>query len=346
VLIGLLVCLCAAIFVVVARLHDWRSIDLRNYLAAAQMILRGESPYKRVEFFAPPWMAVLVGPLLALPENLAGLLWTVLSIATVGGAAAVAIHWLGVPASPSGRAAVVVLAAVTPAALFVYVTGQVSALVALAAVWLADLLRRGRLRAGWLLLAVLVASLKPHIVGLLVLMCLFELVRRRAWKALAWIALGMAGVALVALAVIPSWPSDLLAAWWGGAFRGGRPGLVSPGYFGLAELGLGPWFFAPLALYALYRWWKGGLGPTTVSLALAVGLLLSPYSRGYDDVVLILPALVLILAPALRRRALGAAAGAAGLLLPVTNLSLLAPVAVVLGLLVQAEAPRKPGSAE
>jgi hypothetical protein len=332
--------LCLGVVLLAAPLRDWQSLDLRNYLAAAALILRRESPYGRVEFFAPPWMAALLAPLLALPLNLAGLLWTLLSTASVIGTAWIAVRWIGSPRSAAGRALIVAASALLPAALFVYVTGQASALVGLAAVWMADLVRRGHLRAGWLLLAVLGVTLKPHIVAFPAALCLLELIRRRAWKPLARVALGLAGVALLALAILPGWPSDLLGAWRSGDFRGGSSGLVSPGYFGLAELGLRPWIFIPLPLYALYRWWMGGLTLTTISLALGTGLVLTPYSRSYDYVLLILPLLALLLTRS--RRALGAAAGAAGLLLPLTNLSLLAPVAVVLGFLVQPDPAGRP----
>jgi len=322
---------------VAVPLRDWQSIDLRNYLTASGMILRGENPYGRVEYFAPPWMAVLLAPLLALPRNVAGLSWALIGAAAVGGNAALAIRWIGSPGSLRMRALLVAAVTLTPAALFTYVTGQVSALVALAVVWTADQLRRGRLGHGRALLCILFVTLKPHVVALPTAICVPELVRRRAWRTLAWLALGLAAVTLAALAVLPGWPLELLAAWQRGDFRGGRPGLVSPGYLGLAELGLGPWLFVPLALYALYGWWKHGVTSASISLALAAGLLLTPYSRGYDYVVLILPVLLLILEPAERRRALSFVAGAFGALLPLTDLSQLTPVVVVLGLLSRAE---------
>jgi hypothetical protein len=47
-------------------------LDFENYMTGSRMIWHLENPYGEVEFFAPPWMAILIGPFLLLPLRAAG----------------------------------------------------------------------------------------------------------------------------------------------------------------------------------------------------------------------------------------------------------------------------------
>lgn len=47
-------------------------IDLGHYMQASRLILGGEIPYRRVEFFGPPWFAFFVAPFLLMPSQAAG----------------------------------------------------------------------------------------------------------------------------------------------------------------------------------------------------------------------------------------------------------------------------------
>src|SRR5207245_416478 len=87
---------------------------------------------------------------------------------------------------------------------------------------------------------------------------------------------------------LPNWPVSLLGAWQGGAYRGGV-GFVSAGYIGLQELGVPAWLFAPLLVYVFWIWWQEGLSVRLLALACAASLLVTPYSRSYDQVMFILP---------------------------------------------------------
>ena len=85
----------------------------------------------------------------------------------------------------------------------------------------------------------------------------------------------------------------------------GGVGLVAPGYIGLAELGASAWLFAPIIVYLLAYWWREGVSVRVLAQAFALCLLVTPYSRGYDDVVLILPSLACLAIPGGPRRWLG-----------------------------------------
>ena len=267
-------------------------IDFEHYYSAALALWQRQNPYSLVEFFAPPWMALLLGPLLILPLRTASAAWVLLMVAAMGGAAAGAVAWLDYPRRPRARLLVVMLAVLAPPALFIYITGQVTGLVgpaALLAAWLIAARREDR--CAWVVaVALWLTLLKPHVVLLLVLVCGLELLRRRAWRPLRLLALLVIVGALFGFAVLPAWPGELWRAWRAGAFLGG-PGLVAAGYRGLSELGVPWWLWLPLAAYVVYAWWRRGLTAYVAALALPAGLLIVPYHRTYDQVVLLLPLL-------------------------------------------------------
>ena len=309
-------------------------LDFEHYRQAAQLLWSRRSPYGLVEFFAPPWMALLLAPFILLPASAAAIAWLLLNLAAMGGAGLLAARWLDLRAlHPRWEVAALAASVVMPAALYCYITGQISPLVGLAVLVLLYVLARGR-PSPWVAAGVvLLASLKIHIVILPLGICLLELLRRREWTCLlgAGLALGLAS--LIGFWFDPAWPSRLLIAWMDGNFRGGQPGLVSPGFQGLSDLGAPPWLFAGHALYLLMLWWRGGLRPVTAAQAFALGLLLVPYWRSYDLVVLALPLLVLGWRGLQGDWLALPAAGLALLILPLTPLAILTPVVLELSLL-------------
>jgi len=310
-------------------------IDFEHYYAAGQALWQRQNPYGAIEFFAPPWMALLLAPLLALPARTASAAWVLLLVAATGGAAGLATTWLRYPPAPRARLWVLVLAVLAPPALFVYITGQVTGLVgpaALLAAWLVAT-RCEQRHAGLTAGALWLALLKPHVVALLLMLCGLELLRRRAWRPLALFVALVAAGALFGFVVLPGWPAALWQAWREGDYLGG-PGLVAAGYRGLADLGVPGWLWLPLAGYAVYAWWRQGLTAYVVALALPVGLLLVPYHRSYDQVVLLLPLLFIFartraasFSPIARGLALAA------LVMPLAGLSVAVPLIVAAGVL-------------
>lgn len=314
-------------------------IDLGHYLQAARLIWQRASPYGAVEFFAPPWMALLLAPLLPLPIELASAIWILGALASVCAAALVALSWPGANLPPWARMAAVVLAALAPASLFVYITGQVSALVTLAAVLAGAELLRPRPRAAVIALALVITTLKPNIVWLPAAFIVAELVRRRQWRVLLACAAAVGLLALFAFALLPGWPAALLTAWQGGAYRGGA-GLVAAGYIGLADLGVPALVFLPLLTYACWRWWREGVSAPALALALAVCLVITPYSRAYDGVALIFPALACLSLARGRRRWLALVPVVLAWAAPALALAVLAPIFCALAVLIAFPAAR------
>ncbi|NUM48973.1 MAG: hypothetical protein HUU38_30080, partial [Anaerolineales bacterium] len=186
---------------------------------------------------------------------------------------------------------------------------------------------------GWIVGGLLFATVKPHLVLFPALLIGLELLKTRQWRVLLWTGGLLLGLIFVAFLLQPDWFMQMMGALSSGDFRGGQAGLVSTGYVGLRELGVSGWVFAPFGVYVLYRWVKDGLTPAGFSLAIVVNFLLIPYSRSYDDVLLILP--LVALAKGQKRADWGVFLLGAGSVfgLPFTNFSMLTPVVLAIACL-------------
>lgn len=310
----------------------YRPLDLQNYLAAANEAAGGRSPYRSVEFFALPWVAILLIPLTWAPPAYSAGIWLLVSLAAV---LALALLWIDYAGSPAGRRERLlagITAVLSPAALYGYVTGQITALAGLALVYLAYSTRPAKGLVWLIVPAALVAGAKPHIVGIPLALLLLDSLRSRNWRLPVYVAASVTVAGLIALLVLPDWPREWLGALGGGAYLGGS-GLVAEGYLGLRELGIPGTVLALPLVYAVGYWFRHGTQPRSVALALASGLLWLPYTRVYDQ-VLLLPAAFIAAADWHSSRAgwMAALPLAAYAVMPLTDLSLILP-AVLLALL-------------
>jgi hypothetical protein len=226
------------------------------------------------------------------------------------------------------------LTAILPYALFSYITGQLS-IVALAActlcVWGLNANHQWPIAAGLIL-----ATLKPHVVALPVLLIVLELAHRRQWLPLGAACAALVALGSMAVALVPTWPRTLLTAWTSGAFYEPRENLL-----GVAAFNVPSWLTYPFIAYTLLAWWQHGFDLRVLAVAVAANLLAVPYSRSYDYVLLLLPlAAVWSASPSPQKRlALGLAASAQ--LLPLMRafipwvglLETLAPALCLVGLL-------------
>jgi hypothetical protein len=321
----------AATAIVVAGMfsgwYGYHPIDWGNYMQAASRMLAGGSPYQDLEFFAPAWVAIALIPLQLLPAGFSSGVWLLLSAAAAFSSALIWTRYQGYPASPRARVLLSALTAASPAALYVYVTGQITALAELALVGLA-VLATSKNRKGILIPAVVASLLvtsKPHVVVLPLLLILLESVRARAWKLPVTFAATIFIATIASWIVRPGWPGEWISALQAGQYLGG-PGLAARGYFGLREAGVpGILLFLP-AGYTFLHWRSHGLKPPTLALAIAAGLTAIPYVRPYD---LLLPWPCAITAAALWRakgqRVLSVVSLLAVAVLPLTNAALLLP---------------------
>jgi hypothetical protein len=325
-LFGLTVVIVAA----AARLlSSFLPIDFGHYWSGARSLLAGENPYPAAEFFFPPWSILLLGPLTLLRPQAAAVVWLLLSAGFQAYSALSSTHWLGRSVSTRKATGLIALGVLMPPALFAYVTGQVAPIVGAAALIALGLARHPGSHPVPLAVALAVTSLKPHIVILPILICLLELISRRRWAHLAWLAAIALGLVTLGFLILPDWISSLSAALRGGAFLGG-PGLVAPGYRGLLEFGVPYWLLVPLAAYVVLLWTRERLTARVAALALCIGLLITPYTRSYDQALLAYPACVALLAEGRQRRLRIVLALAAALVFPWTPAWALGTVVMVL----------------
>jgi hypothetical protein len=304
---------------------SFRPIDWQNYMMAASNLAGGRSPYQGVEFFGPPWLAMALIPFTWLPPGLSAMIWLLLAVGATYGISVLTGVWQGFPASERGRLVANIAAVVFPAALYVYITGQVTALAVLGMIVLGV---RSRPSILWIALAALLASFKPHIVAAPLVLILLEHLRRRAWRVLAAFFGTLLVASLVSWVVVPPWLADWFAAISSEAFRGG-PGLAAGGFFGLREAGVPGWLLALPLVYVALLWWRRGLTPITLATAIAGGLVWVPYVRSYDFLAL-WPA-VLVASSAWRETRpawFWLVPLALYAVLPLTDLALLLPVAL------------------
>ncbi|MDK1045163.1 MAG: glycosyltransferase family 87 protein [Anaerolineales bacterium] len=322
---------------------EYRPLDWRNYVLAASQMLEGGSPYQSVEFFGPPWLAVALIPLALLPASLSSAAWLLISVSAVFISHVMWTRFDGYPPNPTARLLLSAASVASPVALFVYITGQITPLVELAFIWLAIYTVRG---AKGRLVVVAIASFlitsKPHIIVFPMLVVLLEAARGQRWR----VPLTFSATALVAgigaFLLLPSWPREWLAAIVDGRYLGG-PGLVAQGYFGLREAGVPEGLLVLPAIYTLFYWNRHGLTARTIALSLASGLILIPYARTYDFIIL-WPSIITASGLWLERsrRVVQFGPILVFMLLPLSNLAMLLPVLAMGFLLLGASLKKRP----
>ena len=319
-----------------AALLRVRLLDFENYLSATRILWQRQNPYGEIEFFAPPWLALILSPLIKLPIEVSSSIWLLFNLVCIEGAVLLSLKWLGNRSKAQKLFFATIIPTLMPGAVYSYLTGQITPLVNLAilfSAWIISSQSKVWLSAFGLLLV----TLKPHIVVLPALICVLELARRKHWGVIAAASFGLLILLGLSTIWLPDWFPSLIEAWAQGNYRGGAPGLISPGYIGLRELGIPVWVFLPLAAYTLWRWWRAGLDPYVFALALSVNLLIVPYSRSYDLVVLILPLLYLTNLRSRRDLGVFVVSMISIFVLPLTELSILTPLLITILLLLKRE---------
>lgn len=280
--------------VLLASYFKVRLIDFTHYLTASDMLLRHADPYSAVEFFAPPYIAVLLAPLTLLPLEVASAIWLFIAALSQIGVGVIALSWTRGVHSRVLRLVIPFIPIFVPAAFFSYITGQLSPLVTVSALLTTWMVFRSEGHPVLIGILVGLAALKPHIVVIPLALVFFEMARWRRWGVLFCTVGVLVLLLIISFALLPGWIPALIRAWQGGAYLGG-PGLVAPGYIGMRELGIPVWAFIPLIGYTAWLWAKEGLSSKVVSLAFTTSLLLIPYARSYDHVVLVVPFLFVML---------------------------------------------------
>jgi len=288
--------------------------DFIEYWSAGQLLRGRHNPYDfsalhelqrqlgRVEaiplvMWNPPWLLVLLYPLLILPFGAAVAIWLGLSLGMLLGCTLL-IWGLFVPWTSPRQLLVPLLATVifTPA-LFTLRMGQVSVLILLGIVGFLHF--EGKRKDFWAGASLVLLTLKPHVTYLLWIAVLWWIATRKHWKVL-W---GLGGTLLFLCAFLtllrPTWALDYVSAlrhpplYW-------RPpvlGTVLRILFGwdrawlqyLPTLILGP-----LVLAALHSRRAAFLWRDTASPLLLLSVPTAAYGWSLDQLVLLLPYLQVV----------------------------------------------------
>lgn len=277
---------------------------------------------KNFFFIYPTWVALVFTPFAMLPITVALALWRALNLVLLLWSV---VHLLRVssPAFRSGRAQVFAAIGLTAFLSVIYreslltlYLGQFSfiELGILAAIW-GYLIEEGRSgnRSAWRTALVgvglAVLSTKPQSVGLVVVLIGLWALSRKRWEIPAW---GAGSLATLLLAPMIFYPSSL--GGWLHRVVGGQAGSqmeVSASVWGISYDWLGasmPWMavaavLSLVGLAALIPHWKHDLlvdrtspVPMSLSITLVINSVISPYLLGYEHVLLLFPAMLMLAA--------------------------------------------------
>jgi hypothetical protein len=307
-------------------------IDYTHYLEAARRLATQNSPYKNLEYFSPPWFAIALIPLAYIPTNVSMLFWLILCLSSVF----VAVNlwqdrWV-YPKSALTKYVIAALFCIAPPSLYVYITGQASAIVLLCLTGL--LLSLGSPWFTYLLMTIGI-TIKPHLVILPLFIHLLESIRKNSAKVVVHIGFSLLLLAVISTWFYPRWLTEWIQALMTGDYRGG-PGLVSSGYLGYREIGIPIWLLVLPVFYTILIWYKEGQTPYMLCLSMVSNLLIIPYHRAYDYVFLY-PASIYILSksvgstPVLVAKILFLFSV---LILPLSSLRMLSPIFTLIALLI------------
>ena len=239
-------------------------------------------------FLYPLWTAVVLLPLGLLPLEAAASLWCAFSIAAV--VLGARYCWLAVRGPSRTAPLFVALVFGSQPVWLMLAAGQLGGVLLLAAGAAAWLLSRGREGAAGATLVML--AIKPHVLGLAAAGLVARALATRSRPFLLGALGGTAGLLLVSLPFLPSWPIE----WARESFTrqtGYAPSLATA--WGMAAHDMGSVAYASL-LIVLVTVVSVALahgiprdGVAFMALAIPLSLFATPYAWSYDFIVLALP---------------------------------------------------------
>ena len=251
------------------------------FFPAARLLLSGQSPYMNKGFFNPPWVLYPILPLTMLPEWLASWIWVVANLAIIFYGLALAASILEFPKS---RATVLIVAALTisPFSFAAVFTGQLSSFVLL------GLSLSFASSFGWVAPALLL--IKPQIGLVPSLVWFWRVLLDRDWAVVLLAVFLPVALFLPAQVLAPDTLESFIDNLLGGRFYSIAAEYITAPYQVLGSIGLPEelWLaIAGIAIWAVYK------RPTLPMVANA-SLLIIPYARACDNVLLLVPTLFFI----------------------------------------------------
>jgi hypothetical protein len=271
--------------------------------------LSAASPWAKQSFVYPAHVTVLLAPLTLLPWSLVCPLFPYIGFPCVALAAFLWLRLYQPALSVSAQLLIIGLCVISwPAvtAFGVQPTVYIAVVMALAVVCF----HRGADLFAGILLAI--ATVKPHIVLLLIAYCVVLAFRERRWRFLASFAVTLTVLLAASLRLVPGW----IPQWIKASLRDAG---VNPLVVTLAGHRIGAALWIALLLAVVFRIWKQALDlsrdgafPYGVALLLAATVCLIPSTAWmvYNDLLLI-PAILLLLPRLLTTHADGLLCGLA-----------------------------------
>ncbi len=285
------------------------TVDFVQFWSAASLLLEGDNPYdpqllQRVQkglgrpgtepllMWNPPWLLIVLFPVLSLDFSLATLLWLTLNLGMVLASGSFIWRFFGGPSGPGLWLAWLSSVFYFPF-LLCWGVGQTACL---ALVGVVLFLLGEQRKSPWLGAAgVLLISCKPQIVYLFCVVALVRVVREKNWKLPSASALLLAIAAIFLTILRPSWLADYVGAlgqpphYWATPTLGG----VLREYFHVQSSLLQ--YLAPIAAIGgallLMNSKRGFSWRQSISPILLASSLSSPFGWSYDQVILLFPCL-------------------------------------------------------
>jgi len=198
--------------------------DFLDYWSASRLLATGGNPYDPIALrtlqyttrpqlaaesgavFAvwnPPWLLLIFLPLGFLPFDLAVPVWMFCNLLLIG--IAIIISWDMLVESPDRRGLRIALLAgfLFGQTLIDYGIGQITGLILIGVVFSIKFLKSGRF--GWAGLTLLLATIKPHLTYLILLLILVWSVRYGHWRVLGGMVIAVITMGVIMWAIVPGW---------------------------------------------------------------------------------------------------------------------------------------------
>jgi hypothetical protein len=278
--------------------YDVEAQEKLNASVGWKEVSVGESSFRFMPYYYPPWFGFACIPFTTLPYRYAQALWVVSMFA----AALISSVLLKRLTRPHGESMLFLLVPCFALTVQAARMGQIAPLLLLTVTAMCYLIQRDRPFAGGVCLAWM--TIKPQVGAVLILATLVWAVRNRQWRVLYGFALACGIFVLVSTIVLPTWLVEMLSApsqtplltvtmpWMGTSFWCVLQSLHIDGL-----LGIGIWVFInALAVgWVVRRAWTRDVDIAEIgSSAILTACLFAPYLRSYDFAVLMLPAVWLM----------------------------------------------------
>jgi len=314
------ICVLIAISVVNSMNYHQNNIDFYNFWLAGHLVAEGQSPYNAAQWVAgyPPYvlnitlnpaflyplpLALLFAPLGWLSFKAAYIIWVTLIQLMIVISLGILLFFKSNPRTKLFFIPLLAGIILFRPTILTLTQGQLSAFFLCTLAFLVLLWDRGKWFWGGLLLGLLM--LKPNLGFLIIALLAVWLLLHQHWNALAGIAASCSFLLIAGIAYRPNW---IVEYWHIGSNKltqtfGGSPTVWGLGWLichrnSTCMLSFGG--LAALLIMSCFLWLvirHKGLPPATISaLAVTVTLLVTPYTWTYDQLLLILPIIMLTLA--------------------------------------------------